>query len=154
MHVVPGDAGADALVVLTVADGVAPAVRPVQKRPGRPIEITLRSTPPGAQVAVDGVPYGETPQVWSGETGAEHEFTFTLARHEMARYRFVPVATGVLHARLAPLAEETDAGVAAPPEVVPRRPPAPAMVQPAFEIDAPVPPPPIDAAPLGQAVPN
>src|SRR3954462_8998216 len=35
-------------------------------RPGRPIDVTLRSSPPGARVSVDGQPLGNTPGYWSG----------------------------------------------------------------------------------------
>jgi hypothetical protein len=109
-------------------DGVphtAPA-QPPPNRPGKPIDITLRSTPPGAQVAVDGTVIGNTPAFWAGTAdGREHEFVFTMRGHAIARYRFVPVSSGVIHGKLDPIHEETDAGVPTPPpEVVPPRPPA------------------------------
>jgi hypothetical protein len=89
-----------------------PIVPPAAPRAPHPIDITLRSTPPGAQVAVDGAPVGYTPTYWPGEAdGREHEFTFVLPAHATARYRFVPVASGVVHARLEPIVEEPDAGV-------------------------------------------
>ena len=137
------DAGADAVPMSPVADGGA-QVRPAQTRPGRPIEIILRSSPPGAQVSVDGSLLGPTPQLWVGETGAEHEFTFTAPDYAMARYRFRPITTGILHARLEPVAEEIDAGVSAPPEVVPPGPVVPAVPS---VVDAPPAPlaPPLDA---------
>ncbi len=79
---------------------------------GHPIDITLRSTPSGAQVMVDGTPVGTAPTFWSGTAdGSPHEFTFMLAGHAVARYRFVPVTSGVIHARLEPVTEEPDAGV-------------------------------------------
>jgi hypothetical protein len=84
---------------------------PVQKRPGRQIEILLRSSPPKATVFVDGLEVGTTPTYWLGETGAEHEFTFSLPKHALARYKFFPISTGVLHARLEPVANDVDAGV-------------------------------------------
>jgi hypothetical protein len=121
-----------------------PARRPA--RQGRPIDITLRSTPPGAQVAVDGAVIGTTPAYWSGMAdGREHEFVFTMRRHAIARYRFVPVSSGVIHGRLDPIREDTDAGVPLPPpEVVPPRPPVSPSVNP------PTVPPTIsnDAAPI------
>ena len=129
----------------------APAVTPQQtpNRPGRPIDVTLRSSPPGARVSVDGQPLGNTPAYWSGlADGHEHEFLFTLPRHAIARYRFVPVSSGVIHARLDPIAEDVDAGVP-PPEVVPPRDPPPVSPPPApmAAPDAqPVVPPPADAA--------
>ena len=142
----PADAGLRSAPTQPPSDpGTPAAARPASKRPGRPIEIILRSNPPSAEVAVDGTPYGVTPQVWSGETGAEHEFTFRLGGYSMARYRFIPITTGILHARLEPMTEDVDAGVAAPPEVVPPRiPMVPAVSE---TIDAPATPlaPPPDA---------
>jgi hypothetical protein len=109
---------------------------PAPNRPGRPIDVTLRSSPPGARVSVDGQPLGNTPNYWSGlADGHEHEFLFTLPRHAIARYRFVPVSSGVIHARLDPIAEDIDAGVP-PPEVVPPR--DPPLVVPAPAVPAPV----------------
>lgn len=95
-------------------------------RGGRPIDITLRSSPPGAEVAVDGMVLGNTPAYWRGMAdGKEHEFVFTMRGHAIARYRFVPVSSGVIHGRLDRIHEERDAGVQAPPpEVVPPQPPA------------------------------
>jgi hypothetical protein len=130
----PGDAGARRTVVPGVETSELPAgedtgahvsSRPAPpNRPGRPIDVTLRSTPPGAQVAVDGVVIGNTPAFWSGMAdGREHQFLFTLRGHGIARYRFVPVSSGVIHARLEPIIEQPDAGVP-PPEVVPPEPPA------------------------------
>ena len=78
-----------------------------------PIEVTLRSTPPGATAAVDGTVVGTTPAYWGGDAdGREHEFTFDLRGFALARYRFVPVTSGVIHARLDPITDDTDAGVA------------------------------------------
>lgn len=133
-ELVVGDAGVTAVVTdidpsgMHVDEDVAPrpATPPPQpNRPGKPIDVTLRSTPPGAQVAVDGTVLGTTPSYWSGMAdGREHEFVFTMRGHAIARYRFVPVASGVIHGRLDPIREENDAGVPAPPpEVVPPRPP-------------------------------
>lgn len=117
---------------------------PGPNRPGRPIDVTLRSSPPGARVSVDGQPLGNTPAYWSGlADGHEHEFLFTLPRHAIARYRFVPVSSGVIHARLDPIAEDVDAGVPPPEVVPPRDPPA---VAPAPPMPAPVALPPADAA--------
>lgn len=154
---VPSDGGVGSTAV-TVPPGVDPSAvhlddytgthRPVAQPPlagreRRAIDVTLRSSPPGAVAAVDGVSLGPTPAFWSGYAdGREHQFVFTLPGHAIARYRFVPVSSGVIHARLDPIAEERDAGVAPPPEVVPQPPPS-AVVPPA-------PPPTIvpDAAPV------
>jgi len=110
-----------------------PAAQPRQPaRVGRPIDITLRSSPPGAQVAVDGTVIGNTPAYWSGVAdGREHEFVFTMRAHAIARYRFVPIASGVIHGRLDRIHEERDAGVPMPPpEVAPPRPPTRPSVNP------------------------
>jgi hypothetical protein len=138
---VRGDAGVTAVVTgvdpatLHMDDNVAPP--PVQapaqpSRPGRPIDVTLRSTPPGAQVAVDGTVIGNTPSFWSGMAdGREHEFVFTMRGYAIARYRFVPVASGVIHGRLDAIHEETDAGVPTPPpEVMSPRPPTSPSINP------------------------
>jgi len=138
---VRGDAGVTAVVsdvdpaAMHVDDDVAARptqVAPQPNRPGRPIDVTLRSTPPGATVAVDGAVIGTTPAFWNGTAdGREHEFVFTMRSHAIARYRFVPVASGVIHGRLDRIHEETDAGVQAPPpEVVPPRPPTTPSVNP------------------------
>jgi hypothetical protein len=132
---------------------------PSRSRAGKPIDVTLRSTPSGAQVAVDGTVIGHTPSFWSGVAdGREHEFVFTMRGYAIARYRFVPVASGVIHGRLDPIHEETDAGVPMPPpEVVPRPAPAttmnPPSAPPTIVIDAgvlaPTAPGSGDSAPVG-----
>jgi hypothetical protein len=147
---VRGDAGVTAVVVdePSADDGMTggSAEQQVRRpnRPGRPIDITLRSTPPGAQVAVDGMVIGNTPAFWSGMAdGHEHEFVFTMRRHAIARYRFVPVSSGVIHGRLDPIREDIDAGMRPPPEVVPPRPPVSPTVNRAIStpmIDAPAAP--------------
>lgn len=81
----------------------------VAKPPPHFIELTLRSSPTGAKVAVDGQVVGETPAYWSGEAnGKPHDFTFvyertTSTRYQLAHYRFVPVTSGIVHAKLEPL---------------------------------------------------
>jgi hypothetical protein len=108
------------------------AAAPRRNRQGRPIDITLKSTPTGAVAAVDGREIGRTPVYWlDGEAdGQEHEFTFTLPRYATARYRFVPISSGVIHARLEPIdSEPADAGI---------RP----SIAPVFAPDAAVAPPP------------
>ena len=113
---------------------------PTASRNARDIEITLRSTPPGARVSVDGTPLGNTPAFCPCKAdGREHEFLFTLPGHAIARYRFVPVSSGVIHARLDPIAEEPNVGTP-PPEVVPHQPVAPAPAAPQIPLA------PIDAA--------
>lgn len=85
--------------------------------PTAPIELTLRSTPPRARVLVDGEPVGETPAYWKGASdGSPREFTFVLPGHEMARYRFVPTRSGIVHATLERLPGPlpADAGPGAP----------------------------------------
>jgi hypothetical protein len=85
--------------------------------PARRLEITLRSTPSRARVMVDGEPVGQTPAYWEGEAdGQPREFTFVLPGYEMARYRFVPTRSGIVHATLEriPGAVPADAGPPAP----------------------------------------
>lgn len=120
-------------------------VRPAARRATRPIEIVLRSTPNGARVFVDGDDRGITPMLWQGETG-EHAFTFVKKDHAMARYRFWAITSGIVHARLEPVAEEIKAG-APPPELVsPHVPAPPTLVSPdATNVMSPA----VDAAPLG-----
>ncbi len=79
---------------------------------GRMVELTLRSTPPGAEAAIDGRLIGPTPTYWRGPlTGQPREFTFVMPDYAMARYRFVPTTNGVVHATLLPLMNgEADAG--------------------------------------------
>lgn len=148
---VPGDANAATPPVSSEppsgsyggsANVAADSAPPSRER--HPIDVTLRSTPPGALVSVDGNPAGTTPAFWAGYAdGRPHEFAFSLDRFETARYRFVPVTSGVIHARLDPIAEERDAGVAPPPAVAPVQPPPVAP--------PPLPPPvaPADAATAG-----
>ena len=121
-------------------------------RAAHPIEVTLRSTPPGAIAAVDGTPVGPTPAFWGGDAdGHEHEFTFELRGFALARYRFVPITSGVVHARLEPITEETDAGVS-PETAVPAAGAVLVNPPPSVPADAYVaPPPPIvpaDVAPV------
>ncbi len=87
--------------------------KPGRHRPSRPIDIILKSSPPGASAAVDGVVVGRTPAYWYGEAdGNEHEFTFVLPGHAVGRYRFVPIQSGTVHARLELISEDIiDAGV-------------------------------------------
>ena len=118
--------------------------RTPRNRPGHPIDVILRSTPQRAEAAVDGVPLGPTPAYWNGiADGHEHEFTFVLPGHAVARYRFVPITSGVIHARLEPISDDqADAGCRRPAA----RHPGDRAVAPPIPIDAPAPPP-IDAAP-------
>jgi hypothetical protein len=142
----PGDAGVRPLGPVPVEPGDVMhldddvAKRPVQTQPphpGKQIDIILRSTPSSATAFVDGVQVGLTPSYWSGMAdGRMHEFTFVLAGHAAARYRFVPISSGVIHARLTPVSEEVDAGVP-PPEVVP----VPVAAPDAAVLQAPAPPP-------------
>lgn len=132
--------------------------QPLVPRERKPIDVTLRSSPPGARVSVDGTAVGITPAFWRGYAdGREHEFVFTLSGHAIARYRFVPVSSGVIHARLDPILEQPDAGVTPPPEVVPRPPvsavvppaPPPTIVTPTVDAAVGAPPP----APVPEAAP-
>lgn len=139
-------------------DGVVHhAPSPEGRHARRPIDVILRSSPPGAMAAVDGVRLGNTPAYWSGEAdGREHEFTFELAGYSMARYRFVPITSGIVHARLTRVADESHADP--PPEIAPRPPVDPQALAPSPGPTAPAPPPtlvaPIDAAPAAVTPPT
>jgi hypothetical protein len=112
---VPAPASGSDIPGTHLDDDALPHVRPTPLAPphvaGRPIDVTLRSTPPGARATVDGVPIGLTPTFWTGDAnGKEHEFTFVLdgrqangQRYAVARYRFVPVTSGIIHVKLEPL---------------------------------------------------
>jgi hypothetical protein len=91
--------------------GQPPATPPRPGSHGKPIDVVLKSSPPGAMAAVDGVQIGPTPTYWSNGAadGREHEFTFVLRGFAAARYRFVPVASGVIHARLEAIADDRPA---------------------------------------------
>jgi len=93
-----------------------PATPPHPPAHAKSIDVMLKSSPPGAMAAVDGVQIGPTPTYWSnGEAdGREHEFTFVLRGYAAARYRFVPVASGVIHARLEAIDDRPPDGGAAP----------------------------------------
>jgi len=117
--------------------------RPTAPRPGRPIDIILRSTPPGAVVMVDNAPIGNTPTYWAGMAdGKEHTFSFELAGYAGQFYRFVPVTGGVIHVRLDPVTGEPDAGAPEPPPAPPQVAPPPTIITP----DAAPKPAPADAA--------
>ena len=106
----------------------------------RTLEILLRSSPSGATAAVDGLVVGRTPTYWEGEfTGREREFTFVLPGYAMARYRFVPIANGVVHGRLNKIVGEPDAG--APPAAAPGPAGAPTPAAPSPTPAAPSPTP-------------
>ncbi len=121
-------------------------VRPAARRATRPIEIVLRSSPNGARVFVDGEDRGITPMLWQGDTG-EHAFTFVKKDHAMARYRFWAITSGIVHARLEPVAEEIKSGTPPPELVSPPLSAPPTLVSPDAATPKAVVPP--DAAPLG-----
>ena len=90
--------------------GRRPPMRPKKKQ--QPvIQLTLRSTPPGAIASIDGVKVGRTPAFWEGTGGVPREFTFVLPGYKIARYRFVPITTGFVHGELHKLTASSDAGV-------------------------------------------
>jgi hypothetical protein len=115
----PIDAGITAVPTFDPASGFhlddAPAPRPGGRNAARdrkPVQLLLRSTPAGAIAAVDGVRLGPTPVLWDGSLdGQPHEFTFVMAGHALARYRFVPVTSGIVHGTLVKLTDDLDAGV-------------------------------------------
>jgi hypothetical protein len=153
-RVVPRDAGVveqpafDPLTDVPLGHATS---RPAPPRGSHPIDVILRSSPSAAMVAIDGVLVGTTPTYWAGDAnGREHEFLFVRKGYAYARYRFVPITSGVVHARLEPVADDSNAGV--PPEMFrlpDEPPPAPARraASPPSPPPAPSPPPPHDAGP-------
>jgi hypothetical protein len=78
-------------------------------REARPIELILRSTPPGATASIDGTAIGKTPAYWEGAAdGRRRDVTFALPGYAVARYRFVPTRSGVVHGSLRRLAKADD----------------------------------------------
>lgn len=88
-----------------------PTRRATSGHKSRALELVLRSTPPGAVAAVDGITVGPTPTLWEGTVdGRAREFTFVLPGYAIARYRFVPTQSGVVHGTLGRLKAQPDAG--------------------------------------------
>ena len=59
--------------------------------------------------AVDGVAVGPTPALWEGTAdGRPRDFTFVLPGHSIARYKFVPTQSGVVHGTLTRLKSTPD----------------------------------------------
>lgn len=72
-----------------------------RRRRDRPIELILRSSPPGAVASIDGRPVGTTPTYWAGTAdGRPRDVTFALPGYAVARYRFIAVRSGVVHGSL------------------------------------------------------
>jgi hypothetical protein len=85
--------------------------RTARPRKGRTVQLVLRSSPPGAVAAVDGVALGPTPALWEGVVDSTpREFTFVLAGYAIARYRFVPMRSGIVHGTLEPIETEGEDG--------------------------------------------
>ena len=136
------------------------AAEPVtpRARSRRLLEILLRSTPAGATAYVDGRPVGVTPTYWEGEfTGRARDFTFVLPGY-FARYKFVPIQNGIVHARLSPVLS-VGAVPPIPPPPSPEQPaptPKPRPSTSATADAAPAPddaaePAPVDALPVDDA---
>jgi PEGA domain len=91
-----------------------PVFAPVvpQATASRPhLHLTLRSTPSGAAVTVDGRLAGPTPTRWDVEDDArQHDFAFILRGYAPWRLRFSPSRDGVVHATLEAI-RGPDAGV-------------------------------------------
>jgi hypothetical protein len=65
------------------------------------LQLTLRSTPPGAAVTIDGRLAGNTPSRWEMEDDARpHDFAFIMRGYAPWRLRFSPSRDGVVHATL------------------------------------------------------
>lgn len=132
----PGDAGSGvpSLGPYEPAGTQDISKRPTKPRTARTIDIVLRSSPPGAGVYVGAEYVGTTPTIWSGEPAGEPvEFMFVKPHHAPARYRFIPITSGLVHGRLEPLAVNNADGNLGP------------LIAPTLAPDASVPPP--DAAP-------
>jgi hypothetical protein len=100
--------------------------RSQRPRKGRTVQLVLRSSPPGAVAAVDGVALGPTPALWEGVVDSTpREFTFVLAGYAIARYRFVPMRSGIVHGTLEPIETEAEQGARAERGRRQRPPPAP-----------------------------
>jgi hypothetical protein len=91
----------------------APAPAPASSRPSAPAPVAndgrllIRSTPPGAQVAVNGEPRGTTPLALSDLRHDAYDLTFTFGGYETLERRLIisaadPIAA--VDARLAPVA--------------------------------------------------
>lgn len=77
-----------------------PHIEP-RRREAQPIDLVLRSTPSGATASIDGKAVGKTPAYWQGTAdGRPRDVTFALPGYAVARYRFVPVRSGVVHGSL------------------------------------------------------
>jgi hypothetical protein len=152
----PIDAGITAVPTFDPSSGFhlddTPVARPgsrIAARDRKPVQLLLRSSPPGAIAAVDGTRLGPTPVLWDGVTdGLRHEFTFVMAGHALARYSFVPVTSGIVHGTLVKLTDDQDAGLPRIPGesidagagAAANREPPPRMID-----AAPPPPSPVDA---------
>ena len=99
-----------AVTTPSAADAARVSVPVPNPQPEREtIQIILRSSPPGAQASVDGVIVGTTPAFWQGEkSSSPREFTFVRSGYGIARYRFVPIKDGVVHATLKPIIVRKD----------------------------------------------
>lgn len=140
----PGDAALDGVPSLGPYDPATSAPgsrRPSKPRSPRAIDIMLRSTPTGAGVYVGNEYVGTTPTIWTGEPATEPvDFVFVKPNHAPARYKFIPITSGLVHGRLEPLAVDArDAGLE--PLIAPKLAPDASVPPP----DA-APPPPVDAA--------
>jgi hypothetical protein len=83
------------------ATPAASAPAPPRPPPVATIHLQLRSTPPGADVAVDGRPVGRTPAMTDVPVDdREHEVTFVLPGYALERYRTRAVQNGVIHATM------------------------------------------------------
>ena len=100
-----------------VVDSPEPAAAPDAPAPAPPrqLVVSLRSTPAGATVSVDGESVGETPVVFEVDDDRQaREFRFVLEGHAPRVYRMPTLRDGVIHARLVKIAGvPADASLAA-----------------------------------------
>lgn len=114
-----------ALGGLLLSEGDEVNLVPSAGEPADLVEIEIRSMPPGAAVAVDGVALGPAPQKIELSPGAKREVQLTLEGH---RSRALIVGEGSERTLLVPLEREAAAVPVQPEEVKPAEPRAPAQV--------------------------
>jgi hypothetical protein len=104
-HAAPAAPTAPAATPAPTAPAAAPTAPAAPAAPAAAkVHLQLRSTPPGADVAVDGRPAGRTPTMTDVPVDErEHEVTFVLAGYALERYRTRAVQNGVVHATMHPI---------------------------------------------------
>jgi len=95
-------------VVVPMPVTAPPAAQPMPSRAR--LHLSLRSTPAGAAVTIDGRVVGTAPVRWElDDDGKLHSFVFTMPGYSPWRLQFSPSQDGVVHATLQTI-PEPDAG--------------------------------------------